>query len=74
MIPIASAPSNAWSAREAWMKNDLWGPREQRGPLWETSTAIATLLAGADLLMMLHPIAIEKTNQIISTLYRRKKE
>lgn len=72
MMPIASAPSNAWSAREAWMKNDLWGPREQRGPLWEASTAVATLLAGADLLMMLHPVAIEKTQEVISVLSKRK--
>ncbi|MFH1722314.1 MAG: CO dehydrogenase/acetyl-CoA synthase subunit delta [Candidatus Altiarchaeota archaeon] len=56
--PIASATSNAWSAREAWAQKDEWGPREYRGPLWELSTAIVTMLSGADLFMMLHPEAI----------------
>jgi len=64
-FPIASAPSNAWSAREAWMKKDEWGPREMRGPLWEAATAQATLLSGADLFMMLHPLAIDSLKKTI---------
>jgi acetyl-CoA decarbonylase/synthase complex subunit delta len=72
-LPIASATSNAWSAREAWMRNDAWGPREQRGPLWETMTASMALLAGADLFMMLHPAAIKYMEELIDSLYERKK-
>ncbi len=35
--PTISAASNAWVAREARMKMDeKYGPREFRGPLWET--------------------------------------
>ena len=31
--PLSSGTTNAWAAREAWMKMDpKWGPRELRGP------------------------------------------
>lgn len=68
-LPITSAVSNAWSAREAWMRKDEWGPREKRGPLWEASTALTTLLSGADLFMMLHPQAIKQMKDLINSLY-----
>ena len=72
-LPIASATSNAWSAREAWMKNDAWGARENRGPLWEAATAASALLSGADIFMMLHPLAIESTKKTIESLHRPNK-
>jgi len=56
-VPMSCAATNAWAAREAWMKLDAWGPREWRGPLWEAVTAMTMLLAGADLFMMMHPLA-----------------
>lgn len=71
-LPIASAASNSWSAREAWMRNDAWGPRELRGPLWEAMTASMALLSGADLFMMLHPLAITYFESIIDSLYEKK--
>lgn len=74
IFPIVSATSNSWSCREAWMRNDSWGPREYRGPLWEAATAVSTLLAGADLFMMLHPKAIESTKKIIDSLYSEKND
>jgi acetyl-CoA decarbonylase/synthase complex subunit delta len=72
-LPIASATSNAWSAREAWMKNDAWGARELRGPLWEAMTAEAALLSGADLFMMLHPRAITSLTDLIGSLFKETK-
>ncbi|MEE8403123.1 MAG: CO dehydrogenase/acetyl-CoA synthase subunit delta, partial [Candidatus Hydrothermarchaeaceae archaeon] len=33
--PISCGVTNAWAAREAWMNEPKWGPREYRGPLWE---------------------------------------
>jgi acetyl-CoA decarbonylase/synthase complex subunit delta len=69
--PIAAGVTNAWAAREAWLKMDVfWGPREIRGPLWETSTALINLLAGADYFMMMHPFSIETLNKIIDYLMR----
>jgi len=68
-IPISCAATNGWAAREAWMKVDEWGPREYRGPLWEAVTGLLGLFAGADLFMMMHPLAakiLKKTSEILS--------
>lgn len=70
-LPILSGTSNAWGAREAWLKTPELGPREVRGPLWETVTALALLLAGCDLFIMMHPLAIKTVKQVISWLYGR---
>ncbi|MHA1951487.1 MAG: CO dehydrogenase/acetyl-CoA synthase subunit delta, partial [Candidatus Thorarchaeota archaeon] len=35
-FPISSGTTNAWAAREAWLKNPELGPRELRGPIWES--------------------------------------
>lgn len=67
--PIVSGVSNAWAAREAWLEMDpSWGPRELRGPLWETMTALSMLLAGADYLMMLHPTSMDAAKEIVGYL------
>mgnify|MGYP000002773787 CR=1 FL=1 len=58
-VPMCSASSNAWAAREARSKDPILGPRSIRGPLWEASTAIVAMLAGTDLFMMLHPRAMQ---------------
>ncbi|MDD1703095.1 MAG: CO dehydrogenase/acetyl-CoA synthase subunit delta [Methanoregula sp.] len=57
--PTISASTNAWAAREAWMKMDpKFGSRGLRGPLWETINALTLLLAGVDIFMMMHPASI----------------
>lgn len=64
----------AWRVKEAKAKQTEfpnWGPEAQRGPLWETITAVALLQAGADILVMRHPKAIEKINKYIEELFRR---
>jgi acetyl-CoA decarbonylase/synthase complex subunit delta len=69
--PMSSGTTNAWAAREAWMKMaPEWEPRELRGPLWEVTTALTLLLTGVDLFMMMHPAAVktlkEVTGQLVS--------
>ncbi len=65
--PLASGTTNAWAAREAWMKmDDRWGPRELRGPIWETVTALTLLLAGVDWFMMFHPAAVKTVKEVIA--------
>ena len=65
--PMSSGTTNAWAAREAWMKMDsIWGPRELRGPIWETVTALTLLLAGVDFFMMMHPAAVKTIKDVIS--------
>jgi len=67
--PVLSGTTNAWAAREAWLKmGSEWEPRELRGPIWETVTALALLLAGVDIFMMMHPYAIRTMKKVIEQL------
>ncbi|MEW6163277.1 MAG: acetyl-CoA decarbonylase/synthase complex subunit delta, partial [Nitrospirota bacterium] len=45
-----------------------WGPAEERGIAWEAVTAMVLLLAGAELLIMRHPKAVEAVKKIIEEL------
>ncbi|NHI90749.1 MAG: CO dehydrogenase/acetyl-CoA synthase subunit delta [Candidatus Thorarchaeota archaeon] len=71
-FPISSGTTNAWAAREAWLKNPELGPRELRGPIWESVTALALLLAGNDLFMMMHPAAIKTVHDLVGWLKERR--
>lgn len=67
-MPILSAASNAWGAREAWMKTEELGAREYRGPLWETVTGLTMLMSGADLFMISHPATIKVLKGLLDGL------
>ncbi len=71
-FPISSGTTNAWAAREAWLKNPELGPRELRGPIWESVTALALLLAGGDLFMMMHPAAIKTVHDLVGWMKERQ--
>ena len=72
--PMSSGTTNAWAAREAWMKmSPEWEPRELRGPLWEVTTALTLLLAGVDLFMMMHPAAVKTLKEVTGQLVSGKK-
>ncbi|MBS7635211.1 CO dehydrogenase/acetyl-CoA synthase subunit delta [Candidatus Bathyarchaeota archaeon] len=67
--PTSSGSTNAWAAREAWMKiGPEWEPRELRGPLWETITTLTLMLAGVDMFMMMHPAAIHTVKEVVQSL------
>jgi len=67
--PMASGTTNAWAAREAWMTlAPEWGPRELRGPMWESVTALTLLLAGVDYFMMMHPAAVKTVREVTGQL------
>ncbi|AEH60989.1 CO dehydrogenase/acetyl-CoA synthase, delta subunit [Methanosalsum zhilinae DSM 4017] len=74
-FPMSSGTTNAWGARESWMKSSPmkedsdWGPREYRGPIWEIVTGLSLALAGNDLFMMMHPTSVQVLKQITQTLY-----
>jgi acetyl-CoA decarbonylase/synthase complex subunit delta len=71
--PTISASTNAWAAREAWMKMDArFGARDIRGPLWETLNALTLLLAGVDVLMMMHPAAIRTVRETVANLMKHE--
>ena len=69
--PVATGVTNAWASREAWAKMDpFWGPREIRGPLWETLTALINILAGADYIMIMHPMTLKTIKDVIDFLMK----
>lgn len=71
--PMSSGVTNAWFARESWKKMaPQWEPRELRGPLWETVTALTGLLAGVDYFMMMHPAAVRTVKAVIQRLMGRE--
>jgi acetyl-CoA decarbonylase/synthase complex subunit delta len=72
--PMSSGTTNAWAAREAWLKMaPEWEPRELRGPLWEVTTALTLLLTGVDLFMMMHPAAVKTLKEVAGHLVSGKK-
>jgi acetyl-CoA decarbonylase/synthase complex subunit delta len=72
--PLSSGTTNAWAAREAWMKmGPEFSPRELRGPIWETITGQTLLLAGVDYFMMMHPAAVNALKEMINNLMKGEK-
>jgi acetyl-CoA decarbonylase/synthase complex subunit delta len=71
---ICLVAQESWRAKEAKASAaefPAWGPQIERGIIWEIITATALIQAGADLLIMRHPKAIEKINIYIENLFRR---
>ncbi|OFW60459.1 MAG: acetyl-CoA decarbonylase/synthase complex subunit delta [Candidatus Solincola sediminis] len=61
----------AWKTKEAKSSQEEypeWGDPEKRGIMWETITALALLLAGADILVLRHPESIRLTKKLIDDL------
>ncbi|MFH0918147.1 MAG: acetyl-CoA decarbonylase/synthase complex subunit delta [Candidatus Omnitrophota bacterium] len=70
---ICLVGQEAWRAKEAkasMSEFPAWGPETERGITWEAITATALIQAGADILVMRHPGAIEKVSQYIANIYR----
>lgn len=63
IVLTRSAP-NSWKAREAWQEDPNFPPPSLRGPIWEAHTALGLFLAGADLIVLMHPRAAEMIKQI----------
>jgi acetyl-CoA decarbonylase/synthase complex subunit delta len=60
-----------WKVKETQaQESDLpqWGPAEERGIAWEAVTAMSLLIAGAELLIMRHPKAVEAVQSMIAEL------
>lgn len=68
---LCDVGAEAWRAKEAQASDELLpghGPAGERGPLWETLTATNYLQAGADLLVLRHPKAVEQVRAAIDRL------
>jgi acetyl-CoA decarbonylase/synthase complex subunit delta len=68
---ICMAGQESWRAKEARASAKEFpylGPEKDRGIIWEAMTACALIQAGADLLVMRHPMAVEKVNKYLAEL------
>jgi len=68
---LADVGGETWRIKEAVADEDVlpgWGTLDRRGPLWESVCAGLYLQAGADILIMAHPEAIELTQDTIEKL------
>ncbi|MGB3458907.1 MAG: CO dehydrogenase/acetyl-CoA synthase subunit delta [Halobacteriota archaeon] len=74
-FPISCGVTNAWGARESWMKGSPlaedsdWGPAAYRGPLYEIITGLTLGLAGGDMFMMMHPKAATAVKRVTQMLF-----
>jgi len=62
-----------WRVKEATAKKEeepAWGDPDKRGPLWEMSTAVSMLHAGADILVMRHPAAVASVKRFIDKMMK----
>jgi len=67
---ILASPFICFVGQEAWRAKEAKTEAEQ-GIMWEVLTATALLQAGADLLVMRHPVAINRINKYIEELMKR---
>lgn len=68
---ICTVGYEAWRAKEANAPVEEipgWGNQEERGILWETTTAAALLNAGGHIMLMRHPKSVELTKKNIDQL------
>ncbi|MEK7776626.1 MAG: acetyl-CoA decarbonylase/synthase complex subunit delta, partial [Planctomycetota bacterium] len=68
MPVICDVGREAWRAKEAKSGDSevpQWGPREERGPLWEAITAVSLLQSGVDIIRMQHPRAVATVKKCI---------
>jgi len=64
-----------WRVKEAKTSEEEtpeWGPIASRGPLWEVTTAVSYLQAGADILVMCHPKTIDSVKKVIEELMKKE--
>ncbi len=65
---ISDVGIEAWKAKESKADNPEWGDTGKRGVIWESTTATAMLMAGADALIMRHPEAVALVRKTVAEL------
>ncbi|MDD5245861.1 MAG: acetyl-CoA decarbonylase/synthase complex subunit delta [Candidatus Omnitrophica bacterium] len=71
---ICFVAQESWRAKEARAPQEdfsSWGDQAKRGIAWETITAASLIQAGADILVMRHPQAVEEIRGYINELMNR---
>jgi acetyl-CoA decarbonylase/synthase complex subunit delta len=68
---ICDVGYESWRCKEAKLADvPGWGSVEDRGPMWEATTAICLLQAGADIIRMRHPRAVTIVKNFIDQIWR----
>ena len=71
MPVICDAGYESWRVKEAKLADMTeWGNVEDRGPIWEATTAICLLQAGADIIRMRHPRAVATVKNFINQIWQ----
>ena len=70
MPVICDVGYESWRAKEAKLaESPGWGDVKERGPIWEATTAICLLQAGADIIRMRHPKAVAIVKNFINEIW-----
>ena len=68
---ICDAGYESWRAKEAKLADAPgWGDVQDRGPMWEATTAVCLLQAGADIVRMRHPKAVTTIRDFINQIWQ----
>jgi len=71
MPVICDVGYEAWRVKEAKLEDAPgWGDVKDRGPMWEATTAICLLQAGADIIRMRHPRAVATVKNFINQIWQ----
>jgi len=71
MPVICDVGYETWRVKEAKLADVTgWGDAKDRGPAWETATAICLLQAGADIIRMRHPRAVATVKNFINQIWQ----
>lgn len=71
MPMICDVGYEAWRAKEAKLTDVAeWGNVENRGPMWEATTALCLLQAGANIIRMRHPRAVAIVKNFINQIWQ----
>jgi len=71
MPVICDVGYESWRAKEAKLADmPEWGDVQDRGPMWEATTAICLLQAGADIIRMRHPRAVAAVKKFIDQIWK----
>jgi acetyl-CoA decarbonylase/synthase complex subunit delta len=69
---LCDVGKEVWRIKEAVSDEDVlpgWGALAKRGPLWEAACADVYLQAGADIVVMAHPVAMDVVNETIRLMF-----
>jgi acetyl-CoA decarbonylase/synthase complex subunit delta len=70
MPVICDVGYESWRVKEAKLDEPAWGDPADRGPMWEATTAICLLQAGADIIRMRHPRAVAAVKNFINQIWK----